>query len=85
MTPLTTGLILAVAAAIIGLFVWSVQRIIGRIDSIGDKLEVLGTRVTWIEAKQDVGVKVARKTATKVGVRLPPELTDTIDPRLVSP
>jgi len=89
MSPeLTTGLILAVTASILGLMVWSVQRIVTRIDAIGNRLEALATRVTVIETKQDANVELSsradrlgRATATKVGVRLPDDLLDTIDPR----
>jgi hypothetical protein len=66
--------------AALALFGWSVQRIIRRIDGIAAQLEVMGNRVTAIETKQNAGVKIARKTASKVGVRLPRELTDTVDP-----
>lgn len=76
MTPaLSTGLILAVAASLLAMIAWSVQRIITRIDRIGEKLEGLSTRVSVIETKQDAQVQVGRKTAAKVGVRLPPEPT----------
>lgn len=80
---LSAGLIIAVVAATLGLMVWSVQRIIGRIDAIGEKLEALATRVTVIETKQDTTTNLAaradrigRATATKVGVRLPKDLTE---------
>lgn len=88
MTPeLNTALFLAVAVAVIGLLVWSVQRIVGRIDAIGKTLESLATRVTVIETKQDMSVELAsradrvgRATAGKVGVRLPSDLEQTIQP-----
>lgn len=88
MTPeLSAGLFLAVAVAVIGLLVWSVQRIVGRIDAIGRTLEALATRVTVIETKQNTTVEFAqradrmgRATAGKVGVELPPELSNTIQP-----
>lgn len=88
MTPeLSTGLFLAVAAAVIGLLVWSVQRIVGRIDKIGNALEMLATRVTVIETKQNASVELAsradrvgRATAEKVGANLPADLSDTFNP-----
>ena len=88
MTPeLNTALFLAVAVAVIGLLVWSVQRIVGRIDAIGKSIESLATRVTVIETKQDMSVqlaaradKVGRATAGKVGVHLPADLEQTIQP-----
>lgn len=81
MTPeLTTGLFLAVTVAVIGLMVWSVQRIVGRIDAIGDALTALATRVTVIETKQDASVRIGRATAQEVGVELPAELANTIQP-----
>lgn len=93
MSPeLSVGLFLAVAAAVIGLLVWSVQRIVGRIDKIGDALTTLATRVTVIETKQDASVvlaaradRVQRATAEKVGADLPPGLSDTFDPRRPRP
>lgn len=75
MSTLNTGLILAVAAAVLAMIAWSVQRIIVRIDRIGEKLNGLGERVAVIETKQDAQVQVGRRTAQKVGVRLPPEPT----------
>ena len=85
MAALNTGLILAVAAAVLGMIAWSVQRIIGRIDKIGDSLAALATRVTVIETKQDTTAKlterterVARATASKAGVRLPRELSQPL-------
>jgi hypothetical protein len=88
MSPaLTTGLVLAVTAALLAMIAWSVQRIIVRIDAIGAKLEGLATRVTVIETKQDTTTELAaradrvgRATAAKVGARLPKDLTDTLDP-----
>jgi len=89
MSPaLITGLIIAVAVAILGMMVWSVQRIITRLDFAIAGLYELKSRVDVIESKQDAGVelaaradKIGRKTAAKVGVRLPKDLTDTIDPK----
>lgn len=89
MSPeLSASLFLAVAVAVIGLLVWSVQRIVGRIDKIGATLEALATRVTVIETKQNATVDLARRndrigraTAERVGASLPADLADTIDPR----
>jgi hypothetical protein len=85
--PILTIMLPIFGTATLGIFIWSVQRIIGRIDKLGDKLEAVATRVAVIESKQDTAVEVAvradrvgRKTANKVGVRLPRDLTDTIDP-----
>ena len=76
------------AVAVLGMMGWSVQRIIGRIDKLADSLDGLRDRVTIIETKQDTSVELAsradrigRQTASKVGVRLPKDLTDTVDPR----
>lgn len=88
MSPeLETGLFIAVAAAVIGLLVWSVQRIVGRIDKIGAALEGLATRVTVIETKQDTTTvlasrsdRIQRATAQKVGTVLDPDLADTFIP-----
>jgi hypothetical protein len=88
MSPeLSAGVFLAVAAAVMGLLVWSVQRIVGRIDKIGAALEALATRVTVIETKQDTTTELAaradrvgRATAEKVGVDLPRDLVDTLNP-----
>lgn len=88
MSPeLQIGLFLAVAVAVMGLLVWSVQRIVGRIDRIGDSLQDLATRVTVIETKQDSSVELAsradrigRATAAKVGASLPAEVSDTYIP-----
>ena len=82
-----TVLIGVIAAAVLGMMGWSVQRIIGRIDRLADSLDTLKDRVTVIESKQDTNTELAaradrvgRATASKVGVRLPKDLTDTVDP-----
>ena len=73
-TALSTGLIIAVAVAVLGMMVWSVQRIITRIDTLVDGLYDLRDRVSIIETKQNDTTVVTRATARKVGVRrLPPE------------
>jgi len=84
MSPeLVTGLILVVAAAVIGSFVWSAQRVIGRIDRIGDQLADLGSRVSVIETKQEATGNNVRKTAKQVGVPVR-DIENTIDPRKVA-
>lgn len=71
---LSTGLIIAVAVAVLGMMVWSVQRIITRIDTLVEGLYDLRDRVSVIETKQNDTTVVTRATARKVGVRrLPPE------------
>lgn len=98
-SPLFIAMATVFASAGLALFGWSVQRIIRRIDGLADRadgiaaqLDVMGNRVTAIEAKQNASVElaaradqVARRTATRVGVRLPKELSDTVDPRRVRP
>ena len=83
-SPLFIAMATVFATATLGLFGWSMQRIIRRIDGIAAQLDVMGNRVTAIETKQNTQVKVARKTAAKVGVRLPKELTDTVDPHRIA-
>jgi hypothetical protein len=87
-SPLFIAMATVFATAALAIFGWSAQRIISRIDAIvtrleglADQLDVMGNRVTAIETKQNAGVKIARRTANKVGVHLPKELTDTVDPR----
>lgn len=88
MSPeMETGLFIAVAAAVMGLLVWSVQRIVGRIDKVGAALEGLATRVTVIETKQNTTADLAsrsdriqRATAQKVGAVLDPDLANTFTP-----
>lgn len=87
MNLVQTIMLPVIAAAVIGAFAWATKRVIGRIDAIGAEMIRMSERLTVVETKQDMAVqtasrtdKVARKTAQKVGVRLPRELTDTIDP-----
>lgn len=82
-SPLFISMATVFATGCMGLFVWSVQRIVRAIDDtrkavsgLNDKIDVMGNRVTAIEVKQNDTAMVARRTATKMGVRLPKEATE---------
>jgi len=68
-SPLFISMATVFCTAALGLFGWSMQRIIRRIDGIAAQLEIMGNRLTRVETKQGETAVVARKTATKVGVR----------------
>ncbi len=73
-SPLFIAMATVFATGIVALGVWSVQRIINRLDTLIETTGDLKTRMTLVEAKQRTQTEVVRRTATKVGVRrLPPE------------
>lgn len=87
MTLVLTIMLPVIATTGLAAFGYATRRILSRIDSIGEQMLALATRVSVIETKQDMAVaaairtdRVTRKTASKVGVYLPRELTDTLDP-----
>jgi hypothetical protein len=86
--PITT-VVLAAFLAAIGFLVRSllanIKNIATDVRSTNDKLDGLGTRLAVVETKQDINddrtaktARVTAKTARKVGLRLAPELEQTI-------